>query len=184
MSTTVSVIAASARVAPGANPGRSAPRATTVRAAMTIPPRADRQPCSVRRSQPPPGIFISRPSPRRPRRRQRQEGQEGQEGPRARARARARASRGEDDEELPDGDDDREGDDDFLAAGAEDDEDVDVDAEGDATVSDASELMPDEETEAEAGVLSTAVGYVQNAVANPAVRNLGILGGSWRARSR
>ena len=83
----------------------------------------------------------------------------------------------EDDEELPDGDDDREGDDDFLAAGAEDDEDVDVDAEGDATVSDASELMPDEETEAEAGVLSTAVGYVQNAVANPAVRNLGILGG-------
>ena len=37
--------------------------------------------------------------------------------------------------------------------------------------------MPDEETEAEAGVLSTAVGYVQNAVANLAVRNLGILGG-------
>ena len=33
------------------------------------------------------------------------------------------------------------------------------------------------EAEEEAGVLSTAVGYVQNAVANPAVRNLGILGG-------
>jgi hypothetical protein len=37
--------------------------------------------------------------------------------------------------------------------------------------------MPASESDAEEGVLSTAVGYVQNAVANPAVRNLGILGG-------
>ena len=61
-----------------------------------------------------------------------------------------------------------------AVVGDEDDED--------AEARDASELLPsavseDEEEEVEdASALSTAVGYVQDAVSNPAVRNLGVLG--------
>ena len=65
----------------------------------------------------------------------------------------------DEDDDFLDDEDYGDQDDDFLAAG------------------DAYELMPASESDAEEGVLSTAVGYVQNAVANPAVRNLGILGG-------
>ena len=61
-----------------------------------------------------------------------------------------------------------------AVVGDEDDED--------AEARDASELLPsavyeEEEEEVEdASALSTAVGYVQDAVSNPAVRNLGVLG--------
>ena len=84
----------------------------------------------------------------------------------------------DEDDDFLDDEDYGDQDDDFLAAGA-DETDADLDAEGEATDTqgDASELMPASESDAEEGVLSTAVGYVQNAVANPAVRNLGILGG-------
>ena len=60
----------------------------------------------------------------------------------------------------------------------EDDED-----DEDAEARDASELLPsavyeeeDEEEVEDASALSSAVGYVQDAVSNPAVRNLGVLG--------
>lgn len=80
-------------------------------------------------------------------------------------------------------------DDDEGAEGAEiadaDDADADADADGEASqVEDASALLPEaaheegevEEAETSAGTFGTAVGTVKDAFANPAVKNLSILG--------
>lgn len=172
MSTTVSAIAASARVAPGAD---RSPRATTARAAMTNSPKARSTrvgaPVSLHRSMgslrlgsgsSTRGVLVLA---------------QAKKGKKKSAPEPAPEPTDEDDDFLDD-EDYGDQDDDFLAAGA-DETDADLDAEGEATgeQGDASELMPASESDAEEGVLSTAVGYVQNAVANPAVRNLGILGG-------
>ena len=172
MSTTVSAIAASARVAPGAD---RSPRATTARAAMTNSPKARSTPAglpvSLHRSMG--SLRLGSGSSTR--------GisvvAQAKKGKKKSAPEPAPEPTDEDDDFLDD-EDYGDQDDDFLAAGA-DETDADLDAEGEATgeQGDASELMPASESDAEEGVLSTAVGYVQNAVANPAVRNLGILGG-------
>ena len=172
MSTTVSAIAASARVAPGAD---RSPRATTARAAMTDSPKARSTPAglpvSLHRSMG--SLRLGSGSSTR--------GisvlAQAKKGKKKSAPEPAPTPTDEDDDFLDD-EDYGDQDDDFLAAGA-DETDADLDAEGEATDTqgDASELMPASESDAEEGVLSTAVGYVQNAVANPAVRNLGILGG-------
>ena len=171
MSTTVSAIAASARVAPGAD---RSPRATTARAAMTNSSKARSTrvgAVSLHRSMgslrlgsgsSTRGVLVLA---------------QAKKGKKKSAPEPAPEPTDEDDDFLDD-EDYGDQDDDFLAAGA-DETDADLDAEGEATgeQGDASELMPASESDAEEGVLSTAVGYVQNAVANPAVRNLGILGG-------
>ena len=102
----------------------------------------------------------------------------------------------EDDEEVEY--DDQEDDDEEAeveTSAADGEEEVGEEEDGEEQAGDASELMPPKSTgtasskksskkktksivveEEEASAFGTAVGYVQDAVANPAIRNLGILG--------